>query len=174
MSHFGSTPATEQVYVQDKGDKLYRRSIYTIWKRTVPPPTMLAFDAPSRELCTTRRGRTNTPLQALVLLNETGFVEAARALAQRMMLECDDQITARIKFGFQLVTSRVPNRAELDVLMQTYSREQARFANDREAAAKLLEVGDAKRNDNLDIAEHAAWTMVANVLLNLSEVVTKG
>ena len=174
MSHFGSTPATEQVYVQDKGDKLYRRSIYTIWKRTVPPPTMLAFDAPSRELCTTRRGRTNTPLQALVLLNETGFVEAARALAQRMMLECDDQITARIKFGFQLVTSRVPNLAELDVLMQTYSREQARFANDRQAAAKLLEVGDAKRNDNLDIAEHAAWTMVANVLLNLSEVVTKG
>src|SRR5690606_31429144 len=78
MSHFGSTPATEQVYVQDTGDKLYRRSLYTIWKRTVPPPTMLAFDAPGRELCTPQRGRTNTPLQALVLLNETGFVEAAR------------------------------------------------------------------------------------------------
>ena len=174
MSHFGSTPATEQVYVQDEGVKLYRRSLYTIWKRTVPPPTMLAFDAPSRELCTTRRGRTNTPLQALVLLNETGFVEAARALAQRMMLESSDTLAARINFGFQLVTSRMPTQAEREVLTKTFMREHIRFLSDRQAASSLLGTGEAKRNNSLDTAKHAAWTMVASVLLNLSEVVTKG
>ena len=174
MSHFGSTPATEQVYVQDSGDKLYRRSLYTIWKRTVPPPTMLAFDAPSRELCTPRRGRTNTPLQALVLLNETGFVEAARHMGQRILQEGGDYLASRIDFGFELATSRKPTSAERDILMATFTREHSRFATDREAAAKLLAIGEAPRDEQLDSAEHAAWTMVASVLLNLSETVTKG
>ena len=174
MSHFGSTPATEQVYVQDSGDKLYRRSLYTIWKRTVPPPTMLAFDAPSRELCTPRRGRTNTPLQALVLLNETGFVEAARHLAQRMLKEGGNYLATRIDFGFELATSRKPTAKERDVLMATFTREYKRFAVDHEAANKLIAIGESPRDEDLDAAEHAAWTIVASVLLNLSETVTKG
>ncbi|MGK0204917.1 MAG: hypothetical protein ACI89X_001013 [Planctomycetota bacterium] len=174
MSHFGSTPATEQIYVQDKGNKLYRRSLYTIWKRTVPPPTMLAFDAPSRELCTPRRGRTNTPLQALVLLNETGFVEAARHMAQRMLKEGGDYLATRIDFGFELATCRKPTTEERTVLMATFTREYMRFAVDREAANKLIAIGESPRDDTLDSAEHAAWTMVASVLLNLSETVTKG
>ncbi|MFT7534900.1 MAG: hypothetical protein ACI85K_000850 [Hyphomicrobiaceae bacterium] len=174
MSHFGSTPATEQVYVQDSGDKLYRRSLYTIWKRTVPPPTMLAFDAPSRELCTPRRGRTNTPLQALVLLNETGFVEAARQMAQRILKEGGGYLATRINFGFELTTCRKPTTEERDVLMATFTREYMRFTLDREAADKLLAIGESPRDETLDAAEHAAWTMVASVLLNLSETVTKG
>jgi hypothetical protein len=174
MSHFGSTPATEQVYVQDSGSKLYRRSLYTIWKRTVPPPTMLAFDAPSRELCTPRRGRTNTPLQALVLLNETGFVEAARHMAQRMLKEGGNYLATRIDFGFELATSRKPTAKERDVLMATFTREYKRFAVDHEAANKLIAIGESPRDEDLDAAEHAAWTMVASVLLNLSETVTKG
>lgn len=174
MSHFGSTPATEQVYVQDSGDKLYRRSLYTIWKRTVPPPTMLAFDAPSRELCTPRRGRTNTPLQALVLLNETGFVEAARQMAQRMLKEGGNHLATRIDFGFELTTCRKPTAAERNVLMATFTREYRRFTLDREAATKLVAIGESPRDETLDAAEHAAWTMVASVLLNLSETVTKG
>lgn len=174
MSHFGSTPATEQVYKQDHGRKLYRRSLYTIWKRTVPPPTMLAFDAPSRELCTPRRGRTNTPLQALVLLNETGFVEAARALAQRVLQAGGEQSPSRIEFAFETCTGRVPTPAEQGVLRATLTRELRRFADDRNAAEKLLAIGESVRDERLDPVEHAAWTVVASVLLNLSEVVTKG
>jgi hypothetical protein len=174
MSHFGSTPATEQVYVQDSGDKLYRRSLYTIWKRTVPPPTMLVFDAPSRELCTPQRGRTNTPLQALVLLNETGFVEAARHLAQRVLKEGGYDLAERIEFGFELATCRKPTAKERALLMATFTREYKRFAADHEAANKLIVIGESPRDEDLDAAEHAAWTMVASVLLNLSETVTKG
>ena len=174
MSHFGSTPATEQVYVQDTGEKLFRRSLYTIWKRTVPPPTMLMFDAPSRELCTPQRGRTNTPLQALVLLNETGFVEAARALAQRILQEGGPYVATRIDLGFELVTCRKPTSQERDVLLATLAREHARFGRDRDAANQLLATGESPRDNHLDPVEHAAWTMVASVLLNLSETVTKG
>ena len=174
MSHFGSTPATEQVYVQDSGNKLYRRSLYTIWKRTVPPPTMLVFDAPSRELCTPRRGRTNTPLQALVLLNETGFVEAARHLAQRVIREGGDGLAQRIEFGFELATCRKPTTEERDLLIATFMREHVRFHADRAAADKLVAIGESPHDKKLNTTELAAWTMVASVLLNLSETVTKG
>lgn len=173
MSHFGSTPATEQVYVQDQGDKLYRRSLYTIWKRTVPPPTMTLFDAPSRELCTPRRGRTNTPLQALVLLNETGFVEAARALAQRILREGGTTAESRIAFGFALVTSRPPSPSERTVLLGTLARESERYRKDLRLAQSLLRTGDSPRDAGLPPIEHAAWMIVASVLLNLSETVTK-
>jgi len=173
MSHFGSTPATEQVYVQDKGDKLYRRSLYTIWKRTLPPPTMVAFDAPNRELCTPRRGRTNTPLQALVLLNETGFVEAARKLAERLVHEGGSSAASRVDLGFELVTGRLPTAAERAVLLGTLAREAERYGNDLAAAKKLLSIGDSPRDATIAPATHAAWTIVANVLLNLSETVTR-
>lgn len=174
MSHYGKTPATEQMYVTDSGEKLYRRSLYTIWKRTVPPPSMVVFDAPNRELCTVRRDRTNTPLQALVLMNETGFVEAARALAERMMKEGGRAPEERLSFGFLLVTARQPDDEERGILLNAFERECLVYRDDPKAALELLSVGESKRDETLDPAEHAAWTFVANLLLNLSETITKG
>ncbi|MGD2018877.1 MAG: PSD1 and planctomycete cytochrome C domain-containing protein [Planctomycetota bacterium] len=173
MSHFGSTPATEQVYVQDHGEGLYRRGMYTIWKRTVPPPTLAAFDAPSREVCVVRRSRTNTPLQALVLLNETGFVEASRAIAQRVLLEGGADDGARGRYLFLLVLGREPGPADREVLAGLLARERARFAARGEDAAALLEVGESPRDGSLDPSEHAAWTLAAALVLNLSEAVTR-
>ena len=174
MSHFGSTPATEQVYVQDHGDGLYRRGMYTIWKRTVPPPIMVAFDAPNRETCVVRRARTNTPLQALALLNETGFVEATRALAQRVLLEGGETDAARLEHLFLLVLGREPRFEELVVLGEALERERERFAGSPADAEALLAVGESARSDALAAPEHAAWTVVCGTVLNLSEAVTRG
>ncbi|MFK7739955.1 MAG: DUF1549 and DUF1553 domain-containing protein [Planctomycetota bacterium] len=173
MSHFGSTPATEQVYRQDHGAQLYRRSLYTIWKRTVPPPSMVAFDAPNRELCSARRGRTNTPLQALVLLHETGFVEAARKMGARM-LEASEELDERLRFGFRLVTSRAPSKPEMAVLRRAHAREFDRFRASPKLCDALLSVGESPRASGLDPIEHAALAEVARLLLNLSETVTRG
>jgi len=173
MSHFGSTPATEQVYVQDSGEKLHRRGLYTVLKRTVPPPTLAAFDAPNRELCTTRRARTNTPIQALVLMNETGFVEAARAMAERVMKEGGSSVDERLAYAFLLAVSREPNEAELAVVRETYERELAAFEADPDAALALLSVGEAARDETLDPAQHAAFAYVAHLVLNLSETITR-
>jgi len=174
VSHFGSTPATAQVFVQDHGPKLYRRSLYTYWKRTVPPPSMVTFDAPSRELCTMKRVTTNTPLQALVLLNDPQFVEAARAFAQRIMLEGPDDVDGRIHFAFEAATGRLPNAKETAILKRTYDRELASWRTRREVAGRLLAVGESPRDRWLEPAEHAAWTQVATLILNLSETITKG
>ena len=112
VSHYGSSPATAQTFVQDHGEKLYRRSLYTYWKRTLPPPNMAAFDAPNREVCTVARGNTNTPLQALVMLNDPQFVEAARAFAERMLHRAGDD-AAKLRWAFLEAVSRQPNPAEL-------------------------------------------------------------
>lgn len=162
-----------QNFKRDNGDSLYRRSMYTFWKRTSPPPSLLTFDAPSRETCTVRRARTNTPLQALVLLNDTQYVEAARKLAERMMTQTGSTLGERASLAFRLATSRLPTGDELAVLLRVYQKELAEFQADREAALKLLGYGEAKRNEALDPAELAAWTMVANLVLNLDETVTK-
>src|SRR5690606_12099396 len=114
ISHYGSSPATSQAFMQDHGEKLYRRSLYTYWKRTVPPPNMAAFDAPNREICTVQRASTTTPLQALVLLNDVQFVEASRALAERMIRRSNDD-AARLRWGFEECTSRPPTDEELVV-----------------------------------------------------------
>jgi hypothetical protein len=174
MSHYGSTPATEQIYVQDHGEGLYRRGMYTIWKRTVPPPILAAFDAPSRELCVVRRSRTNTPLQALVLLNETGFVEASRALAQRVLLEGGAGDEARIRELHLLTVGREPDAAEREVVAALVARERARFAAQPEDAAALISVGESARDESIEPVEHAAWTLAAALMLNLSETVTRG
>jgi hypothetical protein len=157
----------------DEGEALYRRSLYTFWKRTSPPPSLAAFDAPSREACTVRRSRTNTPLQALVLLNDKQYVEAARRLAERMMTEAGPTAAERAEFAFRIATSRKPTPGELAVLLKVYESELAEFQSDSEAAAKLLAYGAAKRNESLDANELAAWTLVANLVLNLDETVTK-
>lgn len=160
-------------YVQDHGESLYRRSIYTFWKRTVAPPTMITFDAAGRETCTVRETRTNTPLQALALLNETTFVEAARMLAQRVMLEGEASPEARIELAFRLVTARRPHPAEREILLEGFKTHLARYRAEPDAAAQLLSAGEAPRDERLDASELAAYAAVASVILNLDETVTK-
>ena len=172
VSHYGSSPATAQSFVQDHGSKLYRRSIYTYWKRTVPPPNMVAFDAPNREVCVVKRAATTTPLQALVLLNDVQFVECARVLAERMLAAGSDD-TARIRWAFRECLSRPPFEEELAVLLATLERERKRYAAEPDEAAAFLTNGESPRNETIAAEEHAAWSQVATVLLNLSETVTR-
>ena len=162
------------VFKQDKGKALYRRSMYTFWKRTSPPPSMATFDAPNRETCTVRRPRTNTPLQSLVLMNDVQFVEAARHFAERLLRRGAVSDQARIAYAFQTVTSRVPNETELDSLKTLLAEYRNRFQATVESAEQLVSVGDSPRDADLAAPELAAWTMVAHLLLNLHETVTKG
>jgi hypothetical protein len=164
---------TAQEYEQSHGEDLYRKSMYTFWKRTCPPPQLSTFDAPDRETCTVRRARTNTPLQALILLNDPTYVEASRKLAERMMKEGGDTPGARLVWAFQLATARNPTYKEVGVLLPLYEKHVAKFRTDADAAQKLLAVGEAPRDEKLDTAELAAYAMVASVILNLDEVVTK-
>jgi len=172
VSHYGSSPATAQTFVQDHGEKLYRRSLYTYWKRTAPPPNMSAFDAPNREVCTVERPQTNTPLQALVTLNDPQFVEAARAFAERMLDRPGDE-TARLRWAFVETTARQPEAAELAVLGRALQRERVAFAAQPARAERFLGVGESPRNPAYPAVEHAAWAQVATLLLNLSETLTR-
>ncbi|MBL8818837.1 MAG: PSD1 domain-containing protein [Planctomyces sp.] len=160
-------------YMHDKGDGLYRRTLYTIWKRTAAPPTMLLFDAPNREVCTIRRSRTNTPLQALALLNEVTFVEAARALGARILNEGGPDVRSKIIWAFRTVTGRPPVLEELTVLMAGYEQDLKGFQTNPESAVQLLQVGETAVPEDIDLAELAAWTVSGNVLLNLDEFVTR-
>jgi hypothetical protein len=172
ISHYGSSPATAQAFVQDHGEKLYRRSLYTYWKRTAPPPNMAAFDAPNRETCVVRRAATTTPLQALVLLNDVQFVEASRAFAERIVHRTDDQ-SARLRWAFEECLSRPPTTEEFAVLTAALERERARYAQDETAARQYLSAGESPRDESIPVAEHAAWSQAAALLLNLSETVTR-
>jgi hypothetical protein len=162
------------VFVQDKGDKLFRRSMYTFWKRTVPPPSMVTFDAPNRETCQVRRARTNTPLQALVLMNDVQYVEAARKFAERVIAEGGSRVDERVTFAFRSVLSRSPNTNELQSLTNLFEEYKSIFRGDPASAVKFLSAGESPVNDQLDPNELAAWSMVTHLLLNLSETVTKG
>ncbi len=160
-------------YKHEKGEGLYRRSMYTIWKRTAAPPTMLLFDAPNREVCTVKRSRTNTPLQALSLLNEVTFVEAARKLAGRMMTEGGSTIQQRIAHGVRLTLARNPSNEEMQVLIDGFNADMQRFTQDQASATALVGFGESKAASELPVAELAAYTLVANVLLNLDEFITR-
>jgi hypothetical protein len=160
-------------YVPDHGEKLYRRSLYTFWKRTVAPPALVTFDAAGRETCVVRPSRTNTPLQALNLMNDVTFVEAARVLAQRAMREGGPTPEGRVTLAFRLAAARPPRPAELRVLLDGYREHLAEYRRDEKAARRLTGIGEAPRDDKLDVAELAAFTTVAGVILNLDEVVTK-
>jgi hypothetical protein len=162
-----------QVYVPSHGPDLYRRSMYTFWKRTSPPPSLVTFDAPDRETCTVRRARTNTPLQALVLLNDPTYVEAARKLAERLMAEGGTDPDGRIVLAFRLATARPPRPAEHAVLRALFDAQWSAFRADPARALSLLQVGESPRDARLDVPELAAWTMVASTILNLDETVTK-
>jgi hypothetical protein len=160
-------------YKADAGDALYRRTLYTIWKRTAAPPTMLMFDSPSREICTVKRSRTNTPLQALSLLNEVTYVEAARALAQRMITEGGATAEQRISWAFQRATGRHPSEAEVNVLAAGLAQRLVKYTQQPEAAKQLSTVGAMKPAAEVSPNELAAYTLTANVLLNLDEVITR-
>lgn len=172
VSHYGSTPATAQTFVQDHGEKLYRRSLYTFWKRTAAPPNMTAFDAPNREVCTIDRGNTTTPLQALVTLNDPQFVEAARAFAEKTLHQSGNDI-AKLNWAFSEATSREAKPAELVVLQSMLRRERQRYSAHPAAANEALSVGESPRDAKLAAPEHAAWMQVAALILNLSECVTR-
>ena len=162
------------VFKQDSGSKLYRRSMYTFWKRTSPPPAMTAFDAPNRETCQVRRARTNTPLQALVLMNDVQFIEAARKFAERVMRESGPDVSQRVTFAFRSVLARQPSPSELGLLERAFGDYHAEFKETPESSTKLLAAGESSRDEALDVSELAAWTMITHLLLNLSETVTKG
>jgi hypothetical protein len=162
-----------QAYEQSKGADLYRRGMYTLWKRTVPPASLATFDAPDREKCTVRRALTNTPLQALALMNDPTYVEAARALAQRALIEGGTDTRSRLAYAFRLATARKPSGKEARVLRTLLDQRLATFRADRAAALALLAVGESPRNPNLDAIELAAWTTVASVIFNLDETVSK-
>ena len=162
-----------QSYEQSHGKDLYRRGMYTFWKRTAPPASLATFDAPDREKCTGRRALTNTPLQALVLLNDPTYVEAARALAQRTLVDGGKDEKSRVAYAFRLATARLPSGKESGVLRKLLESELASFARNPDAAVKLVNVGESPRDKRLDPTVLAAWTTVTSVILNLDETVTK-
>lgn len=159
-------------YIKDKGENLYRRSLYTYWKRSVPHPAMLSFGAPFREVCSLQRPRSNTPLQALNLMNDETYVEASRFLAARMMRSSADT-TARLAFGFRTVLTRTPKPKEMAILDRAYRRAFEDFTKDPASAKAFLSVGDTPTDPQLNPVELAAFATVASTLLCMDETVTK-
>jgi hypothetical protein len=162
-----------QEYAQSHGKDLYRRSMYTFWKRTVPPAAMATFDAPDREKCVARRAVTNTPLQALVTLNDPTYVEAARAMAQKTLREGGKNLNSRIVYAFRLALVRKPSAQEMKVLRELLAKQLINYRKDGKAASELLRVGESKADEKIDRAELAAWAVVASAILNLDEMITK-
>jgi hypothetical protein len=160
-------------YVADNAEGLYRRSLYTFWKRTCPPPGMTTLDAPDREFCVARRARTSTPLQALLLMNDITYVEAGRKMAERLMQEGGATRESRLDYAFRLALARAPKPAERKLLSETFEEARTRFRGNPAAAAELLKVGESPRDQSLDTTELAAWTVVASMVLNLDEMLTK-
>jgi hypothetical protein len=165
--------AGEGAYVQDHDANLYRRGLYVYRKRTVPHPTMTTFDAPSREVCQVRRPRTNTPLQALELLNDVTYVEAARHLAQLMLAAGGQTPAERIAFAFRRATSRTPSAEELKVLVHGFERYRQLFNTDPDSARRFVRHGESPIDARLDTMELAAYTATAGVILNLDETITR-
>jgi hypothetical protein len=157
----------------DKGEDQYRRGLYTYWQRTFLHPSLAAFDASSREECTVDRSRSNTPQQALVLLNDPTYVEAARALAGRVLQSGGPSTESRLRYVFKQVLTRQPNADEAVVLTNLLKKHRAEFTADKSSAEKLLTVGDLKSPAELEPIELAAWTNVARVILNLHETITR-
>ena len=164
---------TGKTYAQDHGDKLYRRSLYTFWRRTAPPPSMLTFDAVTREVCTAKRETTATPLQALVLLNDPQFVEAARVLGERLLKSHPGNLEARIQAAFRSLTGRSPDEKETAVLRQLFDEQMNFYAKESGAAEKLLATGESKWDESLPRAEFAATAVLVNAIMNFDEFVVQ-
>jgi len=165
-------PGYSRVYKQDTGDKLLRRSFYTFWKRTVPPPSMATFDAPGREYCVVRRSRTNTPLQAFVLLHDPQFVEAAKFLAVKM-LQADNRLDEQIHTGMLRCLSRRATAEELKIIRDIHAARLKHYQAHPEETKQMLSVGEIKGDTHLAAPEHAAMTDIARLILNLSEFITR-
>ena len=164
----------ERTWATSKGEDRYRRGLYTFWRRTVPYPSMATFDAPSRENCTVRRIHTNTPLQAFVTLNDPVYVEASQALGRRLTREGGTTVTDRVRYGLQLCLARPPKAEQVRTLVELYEKELAHYRSNEADARKLATEPLGPLPEGLNAAEAAAWTTVANVLLNLDGVLTKG
>ena len=162
---------TGKTYTQDHGDKLYRRSLYTFWRRTAPPPSMLTFDALSREVCTAKRETTTTPLQALVLMNDPQFMEAARVLGERLLKEFPGDVDARTREAFRVLTGRGPDEKEITVLRQLFDEQRSFYAKESGAADKLLATGESKWDEALPRADFAATTMLVSAIMNFDEFI---
>ncbi len=160
-------------YKQDHGDNLYRRSMYTFWKRTSAPPEMMNFDAAGRESCVVRETRTNTPLQALNLMNDVTFLEAARFIGQRMIKEGGPDDTARLRYGFRLVLARTPSPKEMEILLDSLRYHRDRFATNPRDAETFLNQGESKTDPALNPRELASYASIASLILNMDEAVTK-
>jgi len=162
-----------RIYRRDRGENLYRRSLYTFWKRAAPPASLDVFNAPSREVCTVRRERTNTPLQALVTLNDPQFIEAARALAQLTLKQAGEGPDSRIDFIARRLLSRPLLPPEQQVVRASAERLIAFYQSHPEDATRLMAVGELKPAANQEPDIVAAWTMLANELMNLDEVLNQ-
>jgi mono/diheme cytochrome c family protein len=160
-------------WIADKGDDQYRRGLYTYWQRTFLHPSLLAFDAPTREECTAERPRSSTPLQALVLLNDPTYVEAARAFAERIMKEGGNDTAERLTWAYRAALSRSPRPEEVKILLTLYARHLDSYTADAAAAQKLVATGQKPVPQGMNVAELAAWTSVARVVLNLHETITR-
>jgi mono/diheme cytochrome c family protein len=164
---------TAQFFVQSHGDDLYRRSMYTFWKRTCPPVQLSTFDAPDRETCVVRRARTNTPLQALILLNDPTYLEASRKLAERILREAPADLDGRLHFLFRTVTSRAPTETETAILSRIWEQQRLHYEQHPHKIDALLSIGESPTDEKLDRLELASWTMLASAVLNLDETVTR-
>jgi hypothetical protein len=160
-------------YDQGHGDDLHRRSLYTFWKRTVPPPVMITFDSASRNVCTARRQETSTPLQALALLNDTQIIEASRLVSEKMLMQGGKDLDDEIAWAFRVITSRNPRTAEKAILKQLFNEQREIFAANPEAAAKLEKIGEVKNSEGLNAAELAAGTVLAEAIFNHDDAVMR-
>jgi Protein of unknown function (DUF1553)/Protein of unknown function (DUF1549)/Concanavalin A-like lectin/glucanases superfamily/Planctomycete cytochrome C len=160
-------------FTQDHGTNLYRRSLYTFWKRTSPPPNMLTFDAVTREVCTAKRETTATPLQALVLLNDPQFIEAARVLGEKLLKEFPGDANARAESAFKKLIGRAPDEMETKILGQIFAEQKNLFAKDEAGAKKLIATGESKFDDKLPPADFAATTLMVNAIMNFDEFIVE-
>jgi hypothetical protein len=163
----------ETSYIIDTGTAVYRRSLYTYWRRTVPPPTMITFDNPNKEICEVRRSRTSTPLQALILLNDPQLMEAARVLASKQLTKYPADNTKAISEAFRLITCRVPKDEEVVILENFYNESLKKYQKDREAAKKILQAGIYPQNTKLDKAVSAAMMLTIQTIYNLDETISR-
>ena len=148
--------------------------MYTFWKRTAHPPSMAIFDAPNRETCSVRRARTNTPLQALVLMNDVQFFEAARKFAEKVIREGGKELNDKLNYAFRSTLSRKPTTTETDSILNLYKEHLEEFSKNQDTVKDLLGTGESTVDSKLDQSQLASWTMITHLILNLSETVTKG
>ena len=173
QGYYANLNFPKRVYKHDRGESQYRRGLYTHWQRTFLHPSMMAFDAPSRQECTAERPNSNTPLQALTLLNDPSYVETARVLAERIIKEGGETVTDRINWCYRLVLSRMPNPKELVILMELYNKHHEQYKNNLVRAKKLVNSGEWPTAEDADLSELATWTSVARVMFNLHETITR-